>query len=450
MEFMLATILFIIAALIMLLIGWLAGRKQDEEGYNIYNRKLPKWGYIVSYAATYIGAGFFVAGTAYAYQYGLGLMWLFIGIIFGTIIFGYFANWLRENTKHLKLHTLPDFFEWRFGREAAKVLTFITILLLAGDISIQLISGGKLLQSLGILSYAAAISITVIVVAIYLLLSGFRAVIWTDYILMCAIIVLTIILAVFSGKYFHPAQEQLSLTTTPIGTLIGFFLFGLLGPFSISTYYQRVFAAESGKTAKIGTWLSSLAILLPGIGLLFIGIAAKNLFPGIDPDLAFLKIIGTGGQYIALVGALLLWSALMSTIDTLTFAGSQIVNKNLLNKQLTKRNVRVGIVVLLALGLIIGFAVPSVMSVGILFLAGGLAIAPSAFFQWFMKSLKQYSVVASLLSGIAALFLYAFIKGISPTLVAVSFFTGTIVLLSVHFIGKIFQKKTRKHIVLRN
>ena len=440
---MLIISLFIFVALSMLIIGWFAGKKQDEEGYNLYNRKLPMLGYTVSYAATYIGAGFFIAGTAYAYRYGLGFAWFFLGMIFGSIIFGFFARQLKEKTKDLGLHTLPDFFGWRFGAKAAKVLTVITLLLLAGDMAIQLIAGGKLLSSLGILNYSISISITVIVVAAYLIFSGFRAVVWTDYVLMSAIIILTGIVAVFSGKYFQPTPEQLNLFSVPIGTTIGFFLFGLFGPFAISTYYQRIFAAKSGETAKKGTWLSSLAILLPGIGLFIIGIAAKKVLPNIDPDLAFIQLIQFGGQAVALVGALVLWAALMSTVDTLTFAGSQIFCKDLLGKPLSKNNVRIGIVLLLGLATIFSFVSPSITEVGMMFLGGTMAIAPSAFFQWFMKSLKQYSVVASLISGIVALFLYAMMKGISPNVVAVSFFVSTIVLMVVHFTGKlIIRTKT--------
>jgi len=433
-------LIFIFVALAMLGVGWFAGRKQDDEGYNLYNRKLPILGYLVSYAATFIGAAFFITGTAYAYLYGLGLAWFFIGMIFGSVIFGYFAKHLREQTKDLRLHTLPDFFNWRFGPVAAKTLTIIALLLLAGDIAIQLIGGGKLLESLGIMNYSFSVAITTFVVAAYLIFSGFRAVIWTDYVLMSAIVILTSILAFFSGKYFNPSPEQLSLFSVPIGTTIGFFLFGVFEPFALSTYFQRVFAAKSEHAAKIGTWLGSLAILLPGIFLFIIGITAKNLFPNIDPDLAFLRIIQLGGRAIAIIGALVLWAALMSTVDTLTFAGSQIFNKDLLNKPLIRSNVGLGIIVLLGLGLIISFAVPSITSVAMIFLGGGMAIAPSAFFQWFIKSLKQYSVVASLISGIIALFIYVFIAGANPNVVAISFFTSTTVLLAVHFIGKLFNR----------
>lgn len=432
--------LFIFIALLILAVGYFAGRKQDDEGYNLYNRKLPILGYSVSYAATFIGAGFFITGTAYAYLYGIGFMWFFIGMVFGSIIFGYFAKHLRKQTKDLKLHTLPDFFKWRFGTIAAKTLTFIALLLLTGDIAIQLIGGGKLLESLGIMNYAFSVAITAFVVTAYLIFSGFRAVIWTDYVLMSAIVILTAVLAFFSGKYFKPSPEQLNFFSVPIGTTIGFFIFGLFQPFALSTYFQRIFATNSEKSAKIGTWLGSIVILLPGTFLFIIGMTAKNLFPDIDPDLAFLKIIQLGGQSIALIGALVLWAALMSTVDTLAFAGSQIFNKDLFEKPLIRSNVGLGIVVLLGFGLIISFIMPSITSIAMIFLGGSMAIAPSSFFQWFIKDLKQYSVVASLISGIIALFVYVFIVEISPNVVAVSFFTSTIILLSSHFFGKIFNK----------
>jgi len=431
--------LFVLAAFLMLVVGYFAGRKQGNEEYNLYGRKLPRLGYLVSYAATFIGAGFFITGTAYAYRYGLGLAWFFLGMIFGIIIFGFFAKYLKEKTKDLNLYTLPDYFKWRFGLKAAKVLTIITLLLLAGDISIQLIAGGKLLQLLGVISYSVSIAITVTIVAAYLIFSGFRAVVWTDYVLMGSIIILTAILAVFSGKYFQPSSEQLNLFSVPMGTTIGFFLFGLFGPFSISTYYQRVFAARDSETARKGTWLSSLAIILPGIGLFIIGIAAKTLFPSIDPDLAFLKIIQLGGKTIAIIGALILWSALMSTVDTLTFVGSQILNRDLLNRDLSRKNVGFGIIALLGLGVAIGYILPSVTGVALIFLGGGMVVAPSAFFQWFMKSLKQYSVVSSLIGGSVVLLVYSFLEGISPNNVAVAFIASTTILLAVHFFGKLFK-----------
>lgn len=206
---------FLLLAVATMIVGIRVGKRQGQEGFNIFNRQMPKKTFMVSYAATFIGAGFFITGTAYAYQYGLGLIWFFLGLIFGSIVFGFYSRWLRERTNNLGLYTLPDVFRWRFGNHAARMVAAVTLLLLLGDIAIQLISGGKLLEALGVMPYAYSIIITVGVVAVYLLASGFRAVVLTDYLLTGAMIVLTIILTGFAGKSFQPAAEQLYLFSVP-------------------------------------------------------------------------------------------------------------------------------------------------------------------------------------------------------------------------------------------
>jgi Na+/proline symporter len=431
---------FLLLAALTMVVGIAVGRNQDQDGYNLFNRRMRRRTFAVSYAATFIGAGFFITGTAYAYQYGLGLAWFFLGLIFGVLIFGLYSRWLKEKTKDLGFYTLPDVFRWRFGEGAARAVTMATLVLLTGDIAIQLIGGAKLLEALGIMPYASSIVITVGVVAIYLLASGFRAVVLTDYLLTGAMLVLTAVLAGFSGKFFQPAVGQLNVFSVPLGTTVGFFLFGLFGPFAISTYYQRIFAADSPKTAQMGTWLGSALIVLPGAGLFIIGMAAKRLFPSIDPDLAFLKIIQTGGRGIALVGGLVLWSALMDTVDTLVFAGSQILNRDLLRRELTKRNVRYGILLFLGVGVAVSFSLPSVTRVALLFLGASMAVAPSAFFLWFMKGLRGTAVVISLVSGIAGLVAYSFLKGITPQGVGVSFFAALLALLFSHTISSLITR----------
>lgn len=434
-------LVFITLALITLILGVWVGRNQNQEGFNMFNRRMKQRTFMVSYAATFVGAGFFITGTAYAYQYGLGLLWFFLGLIFGIIIFGFFSKWLKEKTRDLNLYTLPDVFRWKFGDTAAHVVTVVTLLLLMGDVAIQLISGGKLLEALGVMPYSLSVLLTVGVVAVYLLASGFRAVVLTDYLLTGAMIVLTFVLAGFSVKSFQPVAEQLNFFSVPLGTTIGFFLFGLFGPFAISTYYQRIFASDSPSTARIGTWLSSFLIMLPGAGLFIMGMSARKLFPEIDPDLAFLSMIQTGGREIALVGALVLWSALMDTVDTLVFAGSQIFNRDLLRRDLTKRNVRIGILLFLGFGVAVSFLLPSVTRVALLFLGASMAVAPSAFFLWFLKNLRGSSVVTSMTCGIVGLIGYSLLNGIMPQGVGISFVCALIGLLVAHVISRLAGRK---------
>ncbi len=165
----------------------------------------------------------------------------------------------------------------------------------------------------------------------------------------------------------------------------------------------------------------------------------KKLFPDIDPDTAFLKTIQRGGKALSIVGALVLWAALLSTIDTVTFAASQILNRDILNKPLKRRNMGFAIVSLMSIGLLISFIFPSVIDASILFLGGGMVIAPILFFHWFMPKLDSYSIISALSVGMVSLIVYVVFKGPNPTVVGIAFATTTLILLVTHFSRKFFK-----------
>jgi Na+/proline symporter len=443
-------ILFIAIIVLMLAIGYLAGRKQTSGGFLLYDRKLPKNGFIASYLATFIGAGFFITGTAYAYVYGIGFLWYLIGTIIGIFIFGFFSKWLKNysNKSQSKFFNLPDFFQDRFGKVAGKAIALLGFTLLAGDIAVQFIAGGKLIQSLGLASYIYSIIITIIVIGIYLWFSGFRAVIWTDYVLAVLIGIITFILS-------YVSYQQIAVTglTTfvkvPLMIIISFFLFGLFNPYGISTYYQRIFAAKDENTVKKGTWISGVILLIAISLILVIGLSARSLFPNIDPDLAFISLIFKFGGIILSLGAVLLWAALMSTADTMTFAASQILFRNVLNRELTIKNTRIGILVILLLGLLISIFLPSVVKVSILFLGGGMIIAPIVFFQWFTR-FSEKAVVLAIIISVLAIVIFTLIMGLTPVIVMVALTSTISVLFITKGIEALFKRKTKSTMMHNN
>ena len=433
---MLEIILFVALLLVMLIVGVLAGRRATNEGYQIYGGKLPSVGFIASYVATFVGAGFFVAGTAYAYQFGKAFIWYAIGMVIGITVFGFFSRWLKNYSKGKEFYNMPDFFKHRFGIVAGKVVALMLILLMAGDLAIQLISGGKILELLGIAPYNIAVVITITVVAIYLLSSGFRAVVWTDVVLAVLMGVLTLLISYISIT--NIPTINLNFEAVPIGTIIGFFLFGVFGPYTLSTYYQRIFAAKNAKTAMRGTWFGGLFIFILVALVIVIGIAARSIMPNIDPDIAFVSLLQHFGGLIMSVGALVLWSALMSTSDTLTFSGSQILSYNVFGVKMSKKAIRISVIAILLFGMIISFLVPSIIAVGMIFLGGGTIIAPIGFFQWFIK-FKQKAVVSALVAGTIALIAYVALVDLTPAVVAVTFVVSTVTLFAVHLGEKVVR-----------
>lgn len=431
------TLLFLVLLGIMLLIGACSGRSSDEEGYQIYNRALPRTGFIVSYVATFVGAGFFIMGTAYAYRFGNGMLWYAAGLVFGIGIFAFFSRWLKTWQQDKAVYNLPDFFHLRFGEIAGKLSALIAAILLTGDLSIQLISGGKILQMLEVSSYGISVSITVVVITCYLLAGGFRAVVWTDYVLATLICVITVLI---SGLSLQVPQDVPSVfDNMPAGNIIGFFLFGIFGPFSISTYYQRVFASKDERTARIGTFISGAILLALLLLLVTIGWAAKRLLPDIDPDVAFVSLLNHFGGLAFTVGALALWAALLSTADTLAFAAGQILVQNILGKRLTRRMTQASIVLIMIFAAVISFLLPSIVSVGMLFLGGGMILAPIGFLQWFMK-LSQLTVVLALSAGVLSLAVYVALRPIGPTVIVLTFGVTSVVLIASHLSQKIIGR----------
>jgi len=425
----------------MLVVGYLSGRNQTEEGFQLYDRKLPKKGFIASYVATFMGAGFFITGTAYAYLYGIGFLWYGVGTIIGIFIFGFFSKWLKQysNKAKAKFFNLPDFFQDRFGKTAAKVIAILGFTLLAGDIAVQFIAGGKLIQLLGIAPYIYSILITIVIIGIYLWFSGFRAVIWTDFILAVLIGIIIFILSFISFQQIS-TTGPITFIKIPLTIIISFFLFGLFNPYGISTYYQRIFAAKGESEVKKGTWISGGIILIAIILQLVIGVFARSIFPTIDPDLAFMSILFKFGGLLLTLGALLLWTALMSTADTMTFAASQILFKNIFNRELTIKNIRFGITLILIFGLIISIFLPSVVKVSILFLGGGMIIAPIVFFQWFIK-FSERAVILAIIIAVLAIIIFTLVVGITPIIVIVSLGSTITVLFITKGLEALFKLK---------
>ncbi|MCF7901721.1 hypothetical protein K9L67_05870 [Candidatus Woesearchaeota archaeon] len=421
------TILFIVLLLVMLIVGYFAGRKKDsEEDFQIYGRKLSKLGFITSYVATFIGAGFFIVGSAYAYEFGTGVLWWAAGLLLGVFVFGFFSFWLRNYSDKKDFYNLPDFIRHKFGDGAAKAVAIISLFALVGDLTIQLVSGGKILDVLGIAPYNVAVLITVFVIAIYLLSSGFRAVIWTDFILAILIAILTFTLSYISVGTL--ASTGIDFDYVPIGTILGFFIFGVFAPFSLTPYFQRIFASKDANTAKHSTWMSGLILFALVILLVGIGYAAKFYFPNIDSDLAFVSLLSNFGGLVLGIGALLIWMSLMSSADTYTFAGAQIATKDIFGRTINRANIRWGIVIVLVFAVILSFLIPSLVQVSLLFAACSMILGPITFFQWFMR-FGQKTVVSATIIGVIVLIVYSIFVGIIPTLVAVTFIVSSLAIL---------------------
>lgn len=175
-------------------------RETSLEGYALGNRSIPWWAILASIlaaeisAATFLGApgeGFANRNFAYAQ--------LAIGTILARIIVSYV--FLKPYYDY-KVVSIYEFLEIRFGTATKRVASFVFLItraLASGTrlyvaaillvIAYEMISGTKPDAGEELFIYLAALVFIVLLTAIYTTLGGIKAVVWTDVIQACVLVV---------------------------------------------------------------------------------------------------------------------------------------------------------------------------------------------------------------------------------------------------------------------
>jgi SSS family solute:Na+ symporter len=314
-----------------------------SEEYFLGSRSLRWPSVAISTIATNIQAGHFIGMAGSAYVFGLAQANLEINAIFGILMAAFFfvPLFLR-----MKVTTITQFFEARFGAEVALAYSGLMIVLYGflylgaalfwGAYAIEGAFGG-MVAFLGP-NPIARISVLVLVLgtfsAAYTYLGGFRAVVRTDLAQFALLTVgglVTVLIAVNvlggwsqlwakTGNLMHlhlPADHS----TLPWIAIFGMNLLNLQYWGANQVILQRALAAKSLWHAQFGLlvggllkYMMALIIVIPGIALA--GILRDS--PLKDPDQAYITLVNnllpTGLRGVILCG---LFASLMSTIDSI-------------------------------------------------------------------------------------------------------------------------------------
>jgi len=414
----------------LLIIGYFTSKKQKDEDYLIADRKLNAWSTMMTLNATKTGS-ILILFTAFVYLWGFSAIWFFIGIISGVFLFIPFALKLKEEDS--RYYTLADYFRCNYGKKSAYFASVLTIFFMFGFLVVNLIAGAKIFTFFTGMSFWISSLIIMAIVLTYLVLSGYRAVVKTDVLQYFAIFFIMLILAVllFSGSLI-PASEW-NFFSADLITIIGFFIVGLFVPFASPEIWQRVYSAKGKKEVIRGFLGSIVPYGIVAFLLALIALTVKINFPDVNPDVAlihgFANMLPPGILGISLV---LLFSAIMSTIDTYAFtAASSIVNDFVKStrKDMVKR-MRIVITLVLILAVITAIAIQDLILGTYIFISLSMVLSVVVLATWIKKSIKQRSLLFGFIIGIMASLVFLIIgivKGdVSPTIVVVSLIASVI------------------------
>lgn len=199
----------------------------------------------------------------------------------------------------------------------------------------QVISIGTVLSALFGFGLTEMIIIAGIIVVAYTALGGMLSVTITDFVQWCIMTVGVFLVALplgllevggVSGLRAELDPSYVSPIGIGIETVISYFLLYFLGIMIGQDIWQRVFTADSPRTARVGNIATGVYAVVYGIATAVLGMIAAVLAPGIqNTDLALptmvLEVVPVGLSGLILAGFI---SAMMSTADSALLASSTL------------------------------------------------------------------------------------------------------------------------------
>jgi SSS family solute:Na+ symporter len=285
--------------------------------------------FVATLVATWYGGIFGV--TALAFEKGIynlltqGLFW------YGSYLI--FAFFLVKKIRSYNVITIPEMAKILFGPKAERLtasLNFLNLLPIAYTISL-----GIFLKSLFGGSLFINTTIGVVLVTLWSLWGGFRAVVFSDIVQFFFMILAVVLVVIFSWIHMgSPIELFQKLPLTHLdwtgGESIG--ILCVWGFIALSTlvdpnFYQRVLAADSEKTAKRGIIISTFIWFIFDCCTTLGALYARVALPQANPQDAYLQysiqLVPNGIRGLILAGIL---AIILSTLDSYLFNAATCVS----------------------------------------------------------------------------------------------------------------------------
>ncbi|MBK0394435.1 sodium:solute symporter family transporter [Ramlibacter algicola] len=331
--------------------AWAGTRIKNTSDFAVAGRSLPLAMVITTTFATWFGAetvmgipAKFVQGGLNAIvedPFGAGTCLILVGAFFATKLY-------RQN-----LLTIGDFYRARYGRGIEVFCSVAIILSYLGWVAAQITALGLVFSVLtnGAMSETTGMIVGTLAVLVYVVIGGFLAIAWTDFIQMIVLVVGLSIIAFFASDLAGGADVVMSMaksrelftflpppTFTDIAMFIGAGLTMMLGSIPQQDVFQRVMSARDERTARNGAMIGGFSYILFAFVPMFVVASAvvvmgdqamelaKNDYQRLLPTFVLTKMPLV--MQILFFGALL--SAIKSTSSATLLAPSTSFVENIL------------------------------------------------------------------------------------------------------------------------
>lgn len=349
---MLALILVVIYAVALLALS--AGQRgSGGVDYLLAGRRLTLPAFVATLVTTWYG-GILGIGE-YAWRFGIST-WLVFGVPYYLAAL-LFAFWLAPRLRRSGAITIPDLLVNTYGRKASSVGAAAVY---ASTVPVAyLLMVATLLAEITGWPFLTTVLIGAGFSALYVALSGFRAVVRTDMlqlVLMYGGFLILLPAALthtggFAGLWGSLPESHRSWDGG-LGwqTVVVWYLIALQTVVEPS-FYQRVFAARSPKIARAGVLVSVAMWVVFDFFTVYSGLAARVLLPDLgDPMAAYPALASLVlSPWLAAFFIVALFATVMSTLDSYLFIAATTIGHDFTRKhaspEVVRRRTRIGLVI---------------------------------------------------------------------------------------------------------
>ncbi len=419
-------------------------KSSSEKDYFLGGRNMNGFVSALSAGASDMSAWVLMGLPGSIYLYGLGQVWISVGLLIGTVLSWIFVapRLRRFAIKADDAITIPQFLSNRFKSKSPVLKVACAVIFVIGYCfysASSVYACGILFNTLiPDISKETAMIIATGIILVYTLLGGFNAVCWTDFfqgLLMLAALMIVPIIALFVLKIsgaIAPAvtpDNYYNLLSSGAfdGESVASIITGLgwgLGYFGMPHILVRYMAVKSEKEMKksqiIGSiWTALILLMATVVGLVGHEYLGGTLDKG-TKNLVFVNVVRNifGVGALALIGGLLISAivaASMSTADSQLLAASSAFAsdfyKTTIKKDATDKQMlfvgRIAVAVISIIALAIALLVQKFDLGGIMELVSaawsvfGAAFGPVILLALYWKRLNYKGACAGLIAGFA-------------------------------------------------
>ncbi len=308
---------------------------QSDADYILMGRQLTLPIFVATLVATWYGGIFGVTEIAFEQ----GLLTFMTQSLFWYVAYILFAFLLAKKIRRSAAITLPELVQQIFGPKAGKVAAVFNIFNVVPIA--YAISLGHLVHVVAGIEMWQGMFLGTFFVLGYSLFGGFRAVIYSDlaqFFIMCSSVFFLLFFAHHQYGGLDFLQENLPAESFSLWgdgswhTLSQIVVWGFIALSTLvdPNFYQRCFAADSEKTAKVGILASVGIWFLFDCCTIFGSMYAAAAMPDLNPESAYLefalKTLPAGFRGFFIAGVL---ATIFSTIDSYVFIASNTISYDL-------------------------------------------------------------------------------------------------------------------------